>query len=353
MSEVLLSVLDLSVVLGTARHRAVAGVSFDVHAGERVALLGPSGCGKTTLLRTIAGFERPLSGSITLAGRLLADATHHVPAHQRNTGMVFQDYALFPHLDVVDNVAFGIAHLPAKERARRTTELIELVGLTGFEERRPSELSGGQQQRVALARALAPKPRLLLLDEPFSSLDSGLRTATRRHTERVLSAASATALLVTHDQAEAMSFAQRLFVLRQGRIEQEGPPEQIYRSPRTAFVARFVGTANVLDAEATGAHASTPLGAVSLQGPAQGPVSLCLRPEQIRLGAPDREPRGEVVSREYQGACTVYRVRGAGFEVSAEMVGVSPLAVGGALPIVGDTVSLEVVGEAAVLAPHA
>ena len=343
--EALLSVSELDVYLGATRHQALAGVSFEVARGERVALLGPSGCGKSTLLRTIAGFERPERGSVVLDGRVLADAERHVPPHQRATGMVFQDYALFPHLSVAENVAFGLSGVARAERARRATELIELVGLDGLQRRKPGELSGGQQQRVALARALAPEPRLLLLDEPFSSLDSGLRAATRRHTEQVLSRSQVTAVLVTHDQAEAMAFAERLLVLRDGQVEQAGAPHELYRRPRNAFVANFVGVANVLPGDAQGRHALTALGHVALQHAADGPVSLCVRPEAIRLSASaPKTVVGRVVSREYQGGFTAYNVRGDGFEVIVHDHQVRGFGV-------GEAVSLLVSDEAAVLTP--
>lgn len=341
----LLLVRQLCVSVGRTRHRALTDVSLSVHRGQRVAVLGPSGCGKSTLLRTIAGFERPDGGDIQLDGATLTGATIHVPPHRRSTGLMFQDYALFPHLSVQDNIGFGIAHVDKVEHTRRVAELLQLVGLTGFSSRKPGELSGGQQQRVALARALAPQPRLLLLDEPFSSLDSGQRVVTRRHTEQVLAKAGVTAILVTHDQAEAMAFAERLIVLRGGRIEQEGSPVQVYESPRNAFVAKFMGAANVMEADARGSVADTPLGPLDLQAPANGKVWVCLRPEVIELVDAEGAVAGRVVKREYQGAYTAYEVQGQGFQVVVHELSRAQVAV-------GEAVSLRVRGAVAVLAPE-
>jgi iron(III) transport system ATP-binding protein len=224
--------------------------------------------------------------------------------------MVFQDFALFPHLDVEQNLAFGLTHLQPEARAGRVRSVLSLCGLTGLEQRRPSQLSGGQQQRVALARALAPHPRLLLLDEPFASLDANLRVTTREQTAAVLRKVGATALLVTHDQEEAMCFAERLVVLRDGRIEQQGTPEQVYRSPKNAFVATFLGEANVLRAEAQGRRAQSAFGSVELQTEARGSVQICIRPEAIELQPPVGQAlTARITSREYLGSRFVYRVR--------------------------------------------
>lgn len=339
--EPLLKVEDLSVRLGRERALVVDGVEFTIGAGERVALLGPSGCGKTTTLRAIAGFERAAGGRIQVAGRMLSEASTHVAPDARGMGMVFQEFALFPHLDVAENVAFGLNRLGRSERRARTAQLLSLVGLDALARRYPGELSGGQQQRVALARALAPRPALLLLDEPFSSLDAGLRRSTRRHTEQVLASVGAAALLVTHDQEEAMAFAERLIVMKGGKVEQSGTPEVLYRQPRTAFVARFLGEANLLEALAEGGQARTALGPVALGAPAQGAVSLCIRPHALRMSEASGV-RGHVLAREFRGSSCFFSVEVGGASLSVEASGEAPWRV-------GDAVGLEVVEPAAVL----
>lgn len=231
----------LSVVHPGATQAAVDGVSLGLRAGDIGVLIGPSGCGKTTLLRAVAGLERAHQGSISLAAELVSDAQHHQPAEQRRIGMVFQDYALFPHLDVGRNLAFGIGHLPKAERQQRVTEVLALVGLAGLQGRYAHELSGGQQQRVALARALAPKPRLLLLDEPFSNLDIDLRERLAHELRAILKAAGATALFVTHDQLEAFAIGDVIGVMHQGHLHQWDDAYALYHRPATRFVAEFIG----------------------------------------------------------------------------------------------------------------
>ena len=290
----------------------VNGLSFGVEEGETFALLGPSGCGKTTALRCIAGFERPDSGTVTLAGRTLVGDGVSVPPEGRGIGFVFQDYALFPHLTVRENVAFGLRGLGKEERAARTAEVIELVGLRGFEARKPHALSGGQQQRVALARAIAPRPRLVLLDEPFSNLDALLRQEMRERVRDVLKAQGMTALLVTHDQEEALSFADRVAVMQNGRIDQIGTPEAVYARPRTLFVAQFLGRTNLLLTDADGDEAETVFGRLRLNRAAEGPVLLSIRPEHLALtatsDAADSLP-ATVLAREYKGHDITYRVQ--------------------------------------------
>jgi len=222
---------------------AVDGVSFGLVRGEVGALLGPSGCGKTSLLRAVAGLEPITTGRIAIAGEVLSEparGAHRAP-EQRRIGMVFQDYALFPHLSVGDNVAFGLSALPRPERAARVERMLELVGLQGAARRAPHELSGGQQQRVALARALAPAPRLLLLDEPFASLDVDLRERLAHEVRAILKASGTTALLVTHDQLEAFALADRIGVMSAGRLEQWDDAYALYHRPATRFVAGFIG----------------------------------------------------------------------------------------------------------------
>jgi iron(III) transport system ATP-binding protein len=220
---------------------AVDDLSFAVRRGSFFSILGPSGCGKTTLLRAVAGLERASHGSIVLDGETVSDGSHHMPAEQRRIGMVFQDYALFPHLDVGRNVAFGIDRLPRAEREMRVAEVLKLVGLDGLQARYPHELSGGQQQRVALARALAPRPRLLLLDEPFSNLDVDLRERLAHEVRAILKAAGATALFVTHDQLEAFAIGDFIGVMHEGHLHQWDAAYALYHRPATRFVAEFIG----------------------------------------------------------------------------------------------------------------
>jgi iron(III) transport system ATP-binding protein len=290
----------------------VNGLSFSVREGEIFALLGPSGCGKTTALRCIAGFETPDRGTVTLNGTCLVDETRSVAAEKRGIGFVFQDYALFPHLPVRDNVAFGLSHLRKDQRRERVAEVMRLTGLAGLEDRLPHALSGGQQQRVALARAMAPRPRMILLDEPFSNLDALLRQEMRDRVREMLRAQGMTALLVTHDQEEALSFADRLAVMQNGRIEQIGTPEEVYARPRTLFVAQFLGRTNLLLTQADGEVAETALGRLRLHCAACGPVLLSIRPEHLALSSSPESSAyrgGTVLSREYRGHDVTYRVQ--------------------------------------------
>ncbi|MEU9606562.1 ABC transporter ATP-binding protein [Streptomyces sp. NPDC048057] len=263
--------------------RVLDGLDLTVGAGELAAVLGPSGCGKTTLLRVIAGFVAPDSGEVALGERIVSGPGVHVPPERRGVGIVAQEGALFPHLSVARNVAFGLTGAPRAERAARTAEMLELVGLGAYGDRMPHELSGGQQQRVALARALAPRPALVLLDEPFSALDSALRAGLRSDVRAALRTAGATAVLVTHDQEEALSTADRVAVVRDGRIAQCGTPEELYHRPADPWVASFVGDAVLLDGTADAGTATTALGAVRVDGGALGGGTVVLRPEQLRL----------------------------------------------------------------------
>ncbi len=326
-------------------------VSFSVNRHEIFAILGPSGCGKTTTLRILAGFEHPDEGEVVLNGRTLASngslisgsesgpgtgagigsATGswndpgngnsrgsasrnsvYVEPEERGIGFVFQDYALFPHLSVIRNVMFGLRNAPRKQREERALEILCMMGLREFRDRSPFELSGGQQQRVALARAIAPTPELILLDEPFSNLDAVLRQSTRDEIRTLLKKAGMTAVLVTHDQEEALSFADRIAVMNNGRIEQIGTPEEVYYRPRTRFVAQFLGTTNLITAEAIGATALTEFGRVNLDRPATGRVTLSIRPEHLTVEKPNRHYDnylGEIISREFKGHDITYRVR--------------------------------------------
>jgi iron(III) transport system ATP-binding protein len=288
--------------------RAVEEVTVAVHPGELFGVLGPSGCGKTTLLRLIAGFERPDRGRVIVGGEPVAGEGLWVPPERRRIGMVFQDYALFPHLTVERNVAFGCGR-GGRARAQRA---LELVGLQHKADRHPHELSGGERQRVALARALAPGPDVVLLDEPFSSLDATLRGDLRREVELILRDAGATAILVTHDQEEALTLADRLALMRDGRIIQVGAPEDVYALPAERWAAQFVGEVNVLPGVLRGDSVYTELGSFDLASPgrdlARGSVHIAVRPEQLEFRA-GREPNAEVVEREFRGHDVLYRLR--------------------------------------------
>ncbi|MBT1003501.1 ABC transporter ATP-binding protein [Paenarthrobacter sp. DKR-5] len=289
--------------------QVLRGVNLGVAAGRTTAIVGPSGSGKTTLLRLIAGFEAPDSGTITLDGNVVAGPGQWVPAHRRNIGYVAQDGALFPHLTVAQNVAFGLDVRGAGAR-KRVRELLEMVSLDpDYARRRPHELSGGQQQRVALARALAREPELMLLDEPFSALDAGLRLATRRAVAKTLADEGVTTILVTHDQAEALSFADQVAVMRAGRLAQIGNPFIVYTRPADRATAEFLGDAVILEAWLEGSLAVCSLGGIPVRRPpAQGRVQLMLRPEQIRI-AEDGPIRGRVVDTDYFGPETTVRIQ--------------------------------------------
>ncbi len=280
---------------------AVSGASLTASAGQLVALLGPSGCGKTTLLRLIAGFENPEQGQILIQGRPIASPTLMLPPEKRQVGMVFQEYALFQHLTVGQNVAFGLRDARAVKQAR-VSELLELVGLAGLEDRMPHELSGGQQQRVALARALAPMPAILLLDEPFSNLDAALRVQVRAEVRAILRSAGMTCIFVTHDQEEALSLADEVGIMLDGRIHQIAPPQQLYHQPVNQSVASFVGESNLLPGTAHDQTAMCALGSLPLQKAARGPVQVLVRPEAIQLHPVNGSPEvGRVVWYEFYG----------------------------------------------------
>jgi iron(III) transport system ATP-binding protein len=270
---------------------AVAGVDLAAQSGSRTAIVGPSGCGKTTLLRLIAGFEAPDAGSIMLGGEVMSDADAHVPAYRRNIGIVAQDGCLFPHLSVLDNISFGMDADRAAKQAR-AAELMEMVGLDGaMLARKPDQLSGGQQQRVALARALARRPRLMLLDEPFSALDMGLRTATRKAVADVLAAAGVTTILVTHDQAEALAFADQLVVMRAGKFAQVGTPREVYLKPVDRATATFLGEAVVLPAVVGDGIADSPLGRLEVDDITyRGRAEIMVRPEQFTVSRIEDAP---------------------------------------------------------------
>ena len=294
--------------------RVLDGLSLTVEPGSTTAVVGPSGSGKTTLLRIIAGFQRPDAGTVEVGSRVVAAPGMWVPAHQRRIGYVAQEGALFPHLSVGQNIAFGLtpADVPRGRGAKRerVTELLEMVSLDpALAGRKPHEISGGQQQRVALARALARPPELMLLDESFSSLDAGLRATTRRSVAKVLAAAGITTVLVTHDQAEALSFADQVAVIRDGVLAQVGAPRAVYNHPTDRDMAEFLGDAVVLDAWVADQVATCALGRVSVPDTTvSGAAELVLRPEQIRID-PTSELRGVVIDSEFYGADSRVSVR--------------------------------------------
>jgi iron(III) transport system ATP-binding protein len=302
--------------------RVIDGLNLTIEAGSFFTLLGPSGCGKTTLLRTLAGFVPASAGRILFGQR---DVTR-LPAHQRDIGMVFQDYALFPDKTVFENVAYGLRarRVSDDEIRRRVGEHLERVGLSAFPQRRPAELSGGQRQRVALARALVIRPTLLLMDEPLSNLDAKLRIQVRETIAELQKEAGITTVFVTHDQEEALALSDQIALMRLGRIEQVGTPDNIYRTPASAYVADFVGGANTIELEldaplAAGVEAVLPLAGGRVRARAGtglpvGKASLIARPEDIRIEAPETGLPGHIAARQYLGGTTRYVVTLAGGE---------------------------------------
>ncbi|MEX5256514.1 ABC transporter ATP-binding protein [Kocuria arenosa] len=289
----------------------VSGLELTVPPGELVTLIGPSGCGKSTTLRLVAGLERPDEGTIRIAGDVVAYRRRFQEPERRRVGLVFQDHALFPHLTVAKNVAFGLDRLPRPERRARVGEVLELVRLGHLAHRYPHELSGGEQQRVALARALAPRPAVVLLDEPFSSLDESLRAQVRRDTVATLRETGTTAVLVTHDQTEALSVGHRVVVMHDGVIEQSDTPERVFEQPATRFVASFMGDADFLPARVHRALLTCEIGIVStVPGWADSDVDVdvVLRPHEVAL-APDPASPARVSAVEYHGAFVLHHVR--------------------------------------------
>lgn len=328
-----------SISVSLAGQRILDSVSLDLPEGTTTAVVGPSGSGKTTLLRSIAGFLAPDSGEIRMDGSRMTN----LPVNQRSIGLVAQDGALFPHLSVARNIAFGMgASVRGRgERRERVAELLELVSLpTDFADRRPDQLSGGQRQRVALARALASAPRVILLDEPFSALDAGLRQKTRKAVQKVLRSTGTTALLVTHDQDEALSFADQVAVLTDGRLRQAGHPQEVYTEPENLEIARFLGEAVVLEASVTGGIAECVLGSVPLRNAAgDGRVRVMLRPEQIELAPIGVGVLGLVEDADYFGhdSTVTVRLHGHDEKIRVRQLNTVP-------PTVGETVGLVVHG---------
>jgi iron(III) transport system ATP-binding protein len=311
ISKAILNLDKISKVFSNHSHPVVNNVSFSLDRGELLGLLGPSGCGKTSLLRIIAGFEQPSTGTVELAGKVVNCLNCWIPPEQRNTGMVFQDYALFPHLSIGENIAFGLkgknnnlGRLKGESVKKRVAEVLELVGLSGLEKRYPHQLSGGQQQRIALARALAPQPALILLDEPLSNLDAQVRIRLREEVRCILKAAGTSAIFVTHDREEALAISDRIAVMRQGKLEQLGTPEEIYSQPASRFVAEFVTQANFLTATRLGNTWLTEIGELEFQ-PLQIPDScmageIMLRQEDLIL-RPDEAAQVVVKQRQFLG----------------------------------------------------
>ncbi len=315
-----------------AESLTVDGLSFQLEPGEIGCLLGASGCGKTTVLRVIAGFIAPQQGQVVLAGRTLADAHRIVPPEDRQIGLVFQDFALFPHLTVADNVAFGLKRLSRTARAERVAEMLDLTRLTEQARRYPHELSGGQQQRVALARALAPQPSLLLLDEPFSSLDAALREQLGAEVRQILKATGTTAVLVTHDQREAFAVCDRIGIIRQGRMEQWDSAYNLYHRPASEYVARFIGEGAMLPGMCRDASDGLPLqvmtelGCITEAGQCQPssrpeyPTRVLLRPDDV-IHDPDSSLRAVVVRKTFRGADYLYTLR---LDSGAEVLALVP-----------------------------
>jgi len=289
---------------------AIRDISFSAREGEILCLLGPSGCGKTTILRAIAGFEPVQSGEIFLSGRTVSSPSETVPTEERHVGMVFQEYALFPHLRVADNIAFGLGSLPRTTRADRVQEMLQLTGLEGFERRYPHELSGGQQQRVALARALVRNPVVLLLDEPFSNLDPDMAGRMRQDLHALLRRMNTTTILVTHDHDEAFAMADRIAVLNEGRLEQMDSPELIYHMPATPFVADFVGQADFIPGQVQHGMVHTELGEFpnTLGGEDGTPLVVMIRPDDIRL-TPNKAALSRIVARQFRGSENLYTIQ--------------------------------------------
>jgi iron(III) transport system ATP-binding protein len=314
-----LEVSRLRVQYASRPQPAVNDVSFGLAAGEIGVLIGPSGCGKTTLLRAVAGLEPVSGGEIRLSGEVVSAVERNVAPEERRIGMVFQDYALFPHLDVGHNVGFGIHGLPRAERARRVAEVLALVGLEGIERRFPHELSGGQQQRVALARALAPRPKLLLLDEPFSNLDVDLRERLAHEVRGILKAAQATALFVTHDQLEAFAIGDAIGVMHEGRLHQWDDAYTLYHRPATRFVADFIGhgvfTPARIARNGHGVVVQTALGELSdvqecplPEAFAQGECDVLLRADDI-VHDDSAAVKAEIVRKAFRGSEFLYTLR--------------------------------------------
>jgi iron(III) transport system ATP-binding protein len=312
---------------------AVQDLSLRVPDGSLFALVGPSGCGKTTLLRLIAGFETPDNGTVQIQGELMSDASRIQPPEHRKVGMVFQDYALFPHLTVKQNIEFGLPK--GLQKNKRSSELLELVRLTQISAKYPHEISGGEQQRVALARSIARRPAIVLLDEPFSNLDAALKTLVRSEIKQVLREENMSAIFVTHDQDEALSFADQVGVMSKGHILQTGIPDEIYTNPASLEVGTLVGESNILNGEAKGLKVTTELGVLQGNISAAGRVHALIRPESIKLNLVDESGSNNalsIIDLEYYGHAKVFRVQlGSGTIIRVRQTAGTTLRVGDAV----------------------
>ena len=336
---------------------AVEGLSLNVEPGELVSLLGPSGCGKTTTLRLVAGFLQPEAGEIWVGERCLSSPSSVVPPERRRMAMIFQSYALWPHMTVAQNVAYGLrfkAGISRSDRDRRVAEMLRVVQLAGFEPRYPGELSGGQQQRVAVARALVVEPEILLLDEPLSNLDANLREEMRFEIRRLHEAFGITTLYVTHDQAEAMVISDRVAVLHRGRVEQVGTAEDLFRRPRTRFVAEFIGRTNLVDAVTSepgvAVRGTLRLRLASRDTASAAPMVVSIRPHEIELVTAGRPApaganvlAGTIQRTSYLGDAVDYQILIVGTDVVLRVTAPPPMRVGA-----GDSVSLAVAPDACV-----
>ena len=295
--------------------RALRGVSLDIAPAEVVCLLGPSGCGKTTLLRVAAGIEKPSAGRVLINEREMAGPSRFVPPEQRGIGLMFQDFALFPHLSIINNVAFGLKALPRDEALREARHMLARVGLERYAEAYPSTLSGGQQQRVALARALLPRPSVVLMDEPFSGLDVQLRESMQEETRALLRETRATSMIVTHHPEEAMRLADRIAVMRSGRIIQAGTAEELYNRPAELFVARLFSEINEIQYRVAAGEIVTPFGKVPANGIANGETAiLCVRERGMRLSTSGKGLPGRVLGVKFLGDVQRLEIAVAGFE---------------------------------------
>lgn len=330
MTKHVIAARDLDVTFEGVR--ALDGFSLDVPSGSLVALLGPSGCGKTTALRTIAGFQQVDAGTIEIRDRVVTGDGVFVPPEKRRVGMVFQEFALFPHITVAENVGYGVR---GADRVQRVAETLKLVGLVGYDNRFPHELSGGEQQRVALARALAPEPDVVLLDEPFSNLDAPKREQMRRELRRIIRTAGVTAVFVTHDQAEALAIADVVAVMRDGRVVQSGTPDEVYGAPVSPWIARFLGDAVIFDGVASHGAVVTPIGAVDADLADGTHAQVMIRPEWVHP-TPSETGHGKVIDREFYGhdQRVEIRMRG-GASIEALVPGRVPMRI-------GDTVDVEI-----------
>ena len=334
-----IGIYDVNKLVGREKIKAVSDFNLEVSRGEIVSILGPSGCGKTTTLRLIAGFERPDSGHIIINGRVAAGNGEFIAPEKRNVGIVLQEFALFPHLTVEQNIAFGLRGKDRESNREKIREMIKLTGLEGLEKRYPSNLSGGQQQRVALARALAPSPLIILLDEPFASVDQDLRSKMRADLKRILKEMRVAAMFVTHDQEEAFLVGDRVVVMNDGRIHQTGTPTDVYYNPSDVFVADFVSHANFMPGKVHSTTVSTILGELPLGSnlaDENSDVTVMLRPSDIVI-IPTESGIGVIENIEFRGKDTEYTIH-----IKKTDVRIRTLQDSSHMPVVGTNVNLKI-----------